>query len=222
MGAAPLGEWRSPGGGSPWGSPLLRAERKDASAAAEMAGMAEALGESLMAVDLPAVVAHKRRADALRAAPEDDDGVPPELLEAPSPGGAGRQPSVQAHRILTTARSMRSVGSSSERSSASAHAPDGGFGGSHGSGLGSGGGAGRTLHGSQLADGAEVKVLLLQALMAALPVMGAGGEQCAVPGRAWRCTVLVCSVAAPHALGLSALGLGVASAPAAAPEVSSQ
>ncbi len=45
-------------------------------AAAELATLASALGESLMAADLPAIVAHKRMADAklAEAAEEEEEG----------------------------------------------------------------------------------------------------------------------------------------------------
>ena len=58
-------EWSSPSD-APWGTPRPRSAAKDTSAVAEMSSMAEALGESLMAMDLPATVAHKRRADVLK------------------------------------------------------------------------------------------------------------------------------------------------------------
>lgn len=70
-------EWEPPSAAAtpPWATPRPRSANKDVSAAAEMAQMAEALGESLMAMDLPSTVAHKRSADALKA-PKSDDSIP--------------------------------------------------------------------------------------------------------------------------------------------------
>jgi len=71
----------TPGGArspSPYGSPTRRSGTCDSaepSALAELATLASALGESLMAADLPAIVAHKRRAD-VRLSEADEDGVP--------------------------------------------------------------------------------------------------------------------------------------------------
>ena len=66
---------RSP---SPYGSPSRRSGTCDSaepSALAELATLASALGESLMAADLPAIVAHKRLAD-VRLGEGDGEGVP--------------------------------------------------------------------------------------------------------------------------------------------------
>jgi hypothetical protein len=171
----PRSGWRTGAAGGAWDSPLPASAGRGASAADEMQAMAESLGESLLALDLPAAVAHKRRADALRGPPPDDDGVPAELLEPPAP--SARQSAVQAHAIFTTARSMRSLDSRSEGSVASAHGRGGGEEEADDAAAAARrGGGGREMFGVQLADAAEVKALLLQALMAALPVMGAGGE----------------------------------------------
>ncbi len=66
---------RSP---SPYGSPTRRSGTCDSGeqpALAELSTLASALGESLVAADLPAIVAHKRRAD-MQAAEAEEDGVP--------------------------------------------------------------------------------------------------------------------------------------------------
>lgn len=65
---------RSP---SPYGSPTRRSgtcDSVDQPALAELSTLASALGESLVAADLPAIVAHKRRAD-MQAAEAEEDGV---------------------------------------------------------------------------------------------------------------------------------------------------
>ena len=54
-------EWHPPA--APWGSPRTLSAAKDTSASTEMDILAEALGESLMAMDLPSAVAHRRRAE---------------------------------------------------------------------------------------------------------------------------------------------------------------
>jgi hypothetical protein len=72
----------TPGGArspSPYGSPTRRSGtcggEGEPAAAAELSTLATALGESLMAADLPAIVAHKRQADA-RLDDWKVDGVP--------------------------------------------------------------------------------------------------------------------------------------------------
>jgi hypothetical protein len=44
--------------------PLCSDDAVETSASAELAALGSALGEALMAADLPAIVAHKRRANA--------------------------------------------------------------------------------------------------------------------------------------------------------------
>jgi hypothetical protein len=65
LGSTPGGGARSP---SPYGSPTRRSATCESAeppaALAQLATLAGALGESLMAADLPAIVAHKRQADA--------------------------------------------------------------------------------------------------------------------------------------------------------------
>lgn len=74
---------RTPGGArspSPFASPTRRSGTMDSAepgALAELATLAGALGESLMAADLPAIVAHKRRADVRLADAEEEGSVPP-------------------------------------------------------------------------------------------------------------------------------------------------
>lgn len=207
---------RSP---SPYGSPTRRSGTRDTaepSALAELATLAGALGESLMAADLPAIVAHKRRADMRLSEAEAEEGAVPagahagglagapagregtagvpllqncrasstegelpcnlhrgrpappcpaaELLEPP-PGTAKKV--LEAHRILTTARSLRSADSSASRTTDTEGAPA----------------AARSAR--QAVDVEQVKCLLLQALVAALPLLepaGAPGGAPAWPG----------------------------------------
>lgn len=84
LGGTPGGRTRSP---SPFASPTRRSGTCDSAeptALAELATLASALGESLMAADLPAIVAHKRRADIRLS--EEEDGVP-----AGEPAGSARR-----------------------------------------------------------------------------------------------------------------------------------
>ena len=162
-------EWHPPA--LPWFSPRTYSASKDTSATAEMEVVAEALGESLMAMDLPSLVAHKRRADAAAKDSESEAGsIPVELLEGSGGGGGGftsaRQQTLQAHAIFTTARSLQSLESSSLRSAASVA--------SYGEGSdpsaaveGGEGGGGEAFAGG-VANVVEVKNLLLQAMMASL------------------------------------------------------
>ncbi|KAL4458989.1 hypothetical protein ABPG75_013854 [Micractinium tetrahymenae] len=145
----------TPGGGarspSPFASPTRRSGTCDSAeprALAELATLASALGESLTAADLPAIVAHKRRADIRLS---EEDGVPAELLEPP-PGTAKKV--LEAHRILVTARSLRSVDSSATRTTGTEQGPADGAGGAR-----------------AVQDVEKTKCLLLRALVAALPVL---------------------------------------------------
>ncbi|KAL4536328.1 hypothetical protein Ndes2526A_g05859 [Nannochloris sp. 'desiccata'] len=175
-------DWHPPA--APWGSPRT-ATTKDASALSEMEVLAEALGESLMAMDLPSAVSHKRRADLLRDTSESEAGsIPPELLEGPMI--TARQHTLQAHAIFTTARSLQSLDTSSVcsddsvdtignkgRSTDLSADPSGAgqhqYNRSHSGGGGSNGGE-RAAFAVGAAKTAEVKILLLQAMMASFPV----------------------------------------------------
>lgn len=185
---------RSP---SPYSSPTRRSATCDSaepSALAELATLASALGESLMAADLPAIVAHKRRADVRLASTEDDvpagvhsrashyelgSGVraaaptcagvalPPhepcpaaELLEPPPSSTAAAKKVLEGHRILVTARSLRSVDSSASRTTDAESAL----------------GGARTAR--LVVDVEQIKCLLLKALVAALPLLEPAGACC--------------------------------------------
>lgn len=152
---------------APWGSPQSVSAAKDASASSEMEGMAEALGESLMAMDLPSVVAHKRRADMLHDSESEGSQPMAELLE-----GAlltARQHTLQAHAIFTTARSLQSLDSSTMRSSTMRSAASV-FTTGRGSDPSGEAVEPRDLFSVGVADAAEVKNLLLQAMLASLPL----------------------------------------------------
>lgn len=178
-------DWHPPA--APWGSPRT-AIAKDTSALSEMEVLAEALGESLMAMDLPSAVSHKRRADLIRDTSESEAGsIPAELLEGPLI--TARQQTLQAHAIFTTARSLRSLdtssvcsddsvdtngnkGKSTDPSADPSGATQHQYNHNH-----SATAAGRGSNGEEraaVAVGAattvEVKNLLLQALMASLPL----------------------------------------------------
>ena len=150
---------------TPWGSPTRQrggsTDLGELSAVAQMAVVAGAVGESLIAADLPSIIAHKRQVEAAGSLGATED-VPAELLESPvvvAAPGTGRRKALEAHRILVTARSLRSLGSSTSRatdSEADAAA------------------AARSAR--QAADAEQLKCLLLQALLLALPVMGPTGE----------------------------------------------
>lgn len=147
-------------------SPRASIDRSTIPPSSELGALAEGIGESLMALDLPCIIAHKREAEmdmerkqGELSAIDTEAGIPAELLEPPQPVSA-RQ-AVQAHRILVTARSLRSVDTSPERATP-AGSGESGPGGSPGG------------DGVRLADPAEVKTLLLQALLAVMPVAGVG------------------------------------------------
>jgi hypothetical protein len=214
----------TPGGGgggarspSPYGSPTRRSATRESAeppaALAQLATLAGALGESLMAADLPAIVAHKRQADArLCEAAEEAEAeaaatVPagecapvycrclayepaahmplaahmpqhertlPHLIDSshwhaycramqlPCPSAEVLEPPtgkkvLEGHRILVTARSLRSVDSSPSRTTdtdSSATAP-----------------AHSLSARQQLLDAEQTKCLLLRALLAALPLL---------------------------------------------------
>jgi len=176
-------DWHPPA--APWGSPR-RATTKDASALSEMEVLAEALGESLMAMDLPSAVSHKRRADLLRDTSESEAGsIPPELLEGPMI--TARQQTLQAHAIFTTAKSLRSLDTSSVcsddsvdtngnkgRSTDPSADPSGAgqhqYNHKHSSAAGGNTGGERAAFAVGAATAVEVKILLLQAMMASLPL----------------------------------------------------
>lgn len=159
---------------TPWGSPTRRGgggsmDLAELSATAQMAAVAGAVGESLIAADLPCIIAHRRRLEvagvaATAASPTSTNG---ELLESPAlaPGSRGpnsaRKP-LEAHAILITARSLKSVESSTSRMTNSE----------------AGGGSARC--GRHLADVEQLKCLLLQGLLLALPLLdtGAGWPAC--------------------------------------------
>jgi serine/threonine protein kinase len=170
-------DWHPPA--APWGSPQTAAT-KDTSALSEMEVLAEALGESLMAMDLPSAVSHKRRADLLRETSEAEAGsIPPELLEGPMM--TARQQTLHAHAIFTTARSLRSLDTSSVCSDDSVGTngnkgrstdPSADPSGRQNSAAAAGAAAGErsTAFAVGIANTAEVKNLLLQAMMASLPL----------------------------------------------------
>ena len=140
---------------------------KDASASSEMEGMAEALGESLLAMDLPSVVAHKRRANMRHDSESESSLHMAEVLE-----GAlltARQHTLQAHAIFTTARSLQSLDSSTMRSSTLRSAASV-FTTGRGSDPSGEAVEPRDLFSVGVADAAEVKNLLLQAMLASLPL----------------------------------------------------
>eukprot|EP00887_Chlorella_sp_A99_P006671 scaffold3.g6671.t1 len=147
---------------TPWGSPSRQragsAEPAELSAAAQMAAVAGAVGEGLIAADLPSIIALKRRADAAAgggaAAGAGGDDVPPELLETPALAPAAGRRALEAHRILITARSLKSVESSTT------HVTDSEA-------------DGPARCGRHLADEEQLKCLALHGLLLALPVMGA-------------------------------------------------
>lgn len=90
LSGTPRAGTRSP---SPFASPSRRSGTCDSAeprALAELATLASALGESLMAADLPAIVAHKRRADIrLGEEEEEEDGMPAGVRHTQSNIGAG-------------------------------------------------------------------------------------------------------------------------------------
>ncbi len=175
-------DWHPPA--APWGDPRTAAT-KDSSASSEMEVLAEALGESLMAMDLPSAVSHKRRADLLRETSESEAAsIPPELLEGPMM--TARQQTLQAHAIFTTARSLRSLDTSSVcsddsvdtngnkgRSTDPSADPSGQYQSHTRHSAGGGGGAVGDRSAAftvGVANTAEVKNMLLQAMMASLPL----------------------------------------------------
>jgi hypothetical protein len=174
-------DWHPPA--APWGNP--RTATQDASALSEMEVLAEALGESLMAMDLPSAVSHKRRADLLRDTSESEAGsIPPELLEGPMI--TARQQTLQAHAIFTTAKSLRSLDTSSvcsddsvdtngnkgKRTDPSAD-PSGATGQLQNESISTSAATEsreRAAFAVGVTDTAQVKNLLLQAMMASLPL----------------------------------------------------
>ncbi|GAB4821632.1 hypothetical protein N2152v2_008678 [Parachlorella kessleri] len=170
LGSSPAGR-RSP---SPtrFGSPVGRHsdEAVEVSAAAELAALGNALGEALMAADLPAIVAHKRRANAAAGSLEEE--LPAELLQPPTPGV---RKSLEAHRIFVTAKSLRSIESSpSATTDSSAVSRQ------------LGGPVARTQ-----ADIDALKCLLLDVLLASLPVVGSLGYPLPDPSSALAMEVLL-------------------------------
>jgi hypothetical protein len=86
--------------------------------------------------------------------------LPAELLEAPAaPAPAAAKKVLEAHRILVTARSLRSVDSSASRASDATDA--------HGGAAGP----------REAADVEQAKCLLLKAMAAALPLLEGAGKR---------------------------------------------
>jgi hypothetical protein len=174
----------TPGGGGStpgrWGTPRRSGElgTPRASAYAEMAALAAAVGECTMARDLPAIIDHKRRADILVGAPASEDNEEEEEEAGASgsgeDGGAPRDPmepavaqrmggaQVQAHRILMTARSIRSEESSVDERQTLQSGPT------------AGGARLQPLGGPQTGDVVVLKCQLLQGVLQSLPILQTG------------------------------------------------
>ena len=157
---------------APWGSPTKRSasEGLEQSASVELNSLAAALGESLMAADLSAIVAHRRKSQITSggtspttypgiSGSQDFNNILYDTME-PQPVSS-RRPTVEAHKIFTTVKSMVSMDEEST-SQGKTHASSLEIVGQNSACM------------MQLADVAQIKVLLLTALCSALPVLHAG------------------------------------------------